>query len=161
MLSILAYLILALAAGACLPTQAGINAHLNLWTRSPVLAAAISFAVGTMALILYALADLSQIGSPHSGPLAGRHRLVRLPLVGMERRFPGSLFRGDNGVFGPQVGRHLDAGVHRRRSDAGIASAGSLRTDRLSGPDRQPVAVDRGGHGRRRRRADPLLLKDR
>ena len=52
MLSILAYLILALAAGACLPTQAGINAHLNLWTRSPVLAAAISFAVGTMALIL-------------------------------------------------------------------------------------------------------------
>jgi transporter family-2 protein len=55
MLSILFYLILALAAGACLPTQAGINAYLNLWTRSPVLAAAISFAVGTMALILYAL----------------------------------------------------------------------------------------------------------
>ncbi|MDZ7579178.1 MAG: DMT family transporter [Deltaproteobacteria bacterium] len=54
--AILFFLVLALAAGACLPTQAGINAHLNLWTRSPVLAAAISFAVGTMVLILYALA---------------------------------------------------------------------------------------------------------
>jgi len=52
---IIFYILLALAAGFCLPTQAGINAQLNLWTRSPVLAATISFAVGTLALILYAV----------------------------------------------------------------------------------------------------------
>jgi bacterial/archaeal transporter family-2 protein len=46
---------LALLAGACLPTQAGINARLNLWTGDPVLAAMISFAVGTLALIGYSL----------------------------------------------------------------------------------------------------------
>ncbi|MGB8426231.1 MAG: DMT family transporter, partial [Desulfobacterales bacterium] len=68
MATILPYLILALAAGACLPTQAGINAQLNLWTRSPVLAAAISFAVGTLALILYAL--VRQIPMPGVGGLS-------------------------------------------------------------------------------------------
>jgi bacterial/archaeal transporter family-2 protein len=50
------YVLMALIAGATLPTQAGINAQLNLWSGSPVLAAAISFAVGTAALILYILA---------------------------------------------------------------------------------------------------------
>ena len=49
------YIVLAIAAGFCLPTQAGINSRLNLWTQSPILAAAISFAVGTAALILYAM----------------------------------------------------------------------------------------------------------
>lgn len=53
--SMLPYILLAVAAGATLPTQAGINAQLNLWTGSAVLAAAISFAVGTLALVLYAL----------------------------------------------------------------------------------------------------------
>lgn len=45
--------LLALAAGVCIPTQAGINAQLSLWARTPVLAATISFAVGTLALVLY------------------------------------------------------------------------------------------------------------
>ena len=48
------YVALAVTAGFCLPTQAGINTRLNLWTQSPVLAAAISFAVGTLALATYA-----------------------------------------------------------------------------------------------------------
>jgi len=48
------YIVLAIAAGFCLPTQAGINSRLNLWTQSPVLAAAISFAVGTLALFTLA-----------------------------------------------------------------------------------------------------------
>lgn len=56
MQALLPYFALALAAGFCLPTQAGINSRLNLWTQSPILAAAISFAVGTLALCLYALA---------------------------------------------------------------------------------------------------------
>ena len=55
MKSFIPYFLLAIAAGFCLPTQAGINAQLNLWTRSPVLSAAVSFGVGTAALILYAV----------------------------------------------------------------------------------------------------------
>lgn len=49
------YVIIALLAGACAPTQAGINAQLRLFTQDPVLAALISFAVGTLALFSYAL----------------------------------------------------------------------------------------------------------
>lgn len=48
-------ILLALVAGFIVPTQAGINAQLSVWTRSPVLAATISFAVGTVALVLYAV----------------------------------------------------------------------------------------------------------
>ena len=48
--------LLALAAGTCIPTQAGINARLSLWTRSPVLAATISFLVGSVVLGGYVLA---------------------------------------------------------------------------------------------------------
>lgn len=46
---------MALLAGISVPTQAGINAQLGLWTRSPVLASTISFMVGTLTLILYSL----------------------------------------------------------------------------------------------------------
>jgi len=48
--------LLALAAGTCIPTQAGINARLSLWARSPILAATISFLVGTVVLTGYILA---------------------------------------------------------------------------------------------------------
>jgi transporter family-2 protein len=48
--------LLALAAGTCIPTQAGINARLSLWARSPALAATISFLVGTVVLTGYVLA---------------------------------------------------------------------------------------------------------
>lgn len=51
----LLYILLALAAGLGMPTQAGINAQLGVWSRSPVSAALISFAVGTVGLGLYAL----------------------------------------------------------------------------------------------------------
>jgi transporter family-2 protein len=53
--SVMLYIVLAIAAGFCLPTQAGINSRLNLWTQSPILAAAISFAVGTLALFTYVI----------------------------------------------------------------------------------------------------------
>ncbi len=49
------YILLALIAGACAPTQAGINSQLRLWTNDPVLAALISFAVGTVALAMYVM----------------------------------------------------------------------------------------------------------
>lgn len=49
------FILMALLAGISVPTQAGINAQLGLWTRSPTIAAAISFVVGTLALIVYIL----------------------------------------------------------------------------------------------------------
>ena len=55
MWSLFPLLLLALVAGFCLPMQAGVNAQLNLITRSSVLTATISFAVGTFALAAYAV----------------------------------------------------------------------------------------------------------
>ncbi|MBW2093830.1 MAG: DMT family transporter [Deltaproteobacteria bacterium] len=49
------YIVLAVLAGFCLPTQAGINAQLSIFTHSSVMAATISFAVGTIALVAYVL----------------------------------------------------------------------------------------------------------
>ncbi len=50
------YIVLVLIAGACAPAQAGINAQLvTLWTRDPAVAALISFAVGTLALMAFVL----------------------------------------------------------------------------------------------------------
>jgi bacterial/archaeal transporter family-2 protein len=51
----LLYILLAFIAGACAPTQAGINSQLRLWTNDPVFASMISFAVGTTALLFYVL----------------------------------------------------------------------------------------------------------
>jgi transporter family-2 protein len=60
---------MALLAGISVPTQAGINAQLGLWTRSPVLAAAISFAVGTLTLIIYTL--VTRIPMPNLANASG------------------------------------------------------------------------------------------
>jgi transporter family-2 protein len=49
------YILLAVVAGACAPTQAGINAQLRIFTEDPATAAFISFAVGTASLFFYAL----------------------------------------------------------------------------------------------------------
>lgn len=54
--NLLLYILLALVAGICIPTQAGINSQLSHWTRSPTLAAGVSFAVGTVCLALYVIA---------------------------------------------------------------------------------------------------------
>lgn len=49
------YVVSALLAGACGPTQAGVNAQLNHWTRDSTITAFISFLVGTIALFAWAL----------------------------------------------------------------------------------------------------------
>lgn len=49
------YLLLALVAGAFMPVQAGVNSQLARWMGHPVLAATISFIVGTLALLIYSL----------------------------------------------------------------------------------------------------------
>jgi bacterial/archaeal transporter family-2 protein len=51
-----AYVLFGVAAGAMLPLQFGINAQLAEWIGSPVRAALVSFAVGTAALLVVALA---------------------------------------------------------------------------------------------------------
>ncbi|WP_461208389.1 DMT family transporter [Desulfocurvus sp. DL9XJH121] len=51
------FILLAVAAGATAPVQAGINAQLQAsWARTPVLASLVSFFVGTVALACYVLA---------------------------------------------------------------------------------------------------------
>ena len=49
-----AYLLLAFAAGAMLPFQAGINAELANWVNGPFRAAFVSFLVGTLVLLVVA-----------------------------------------------------------------------------------------------------------
>ena len=51
-----AYVLFGVAAGAMLPLQFGINAQLAAWVDSPIRAALVSFAVGTAALLVVALA---------------------------------------------------------------------------------------------------------
>ena len=46
------YLLFAVAAGAMLPVQFGVNAQLSHWLASPVRAAFVSFLVGTIALLI-------------------------------------------------------------------------------------------------------------
>ena len=50
----LAFLLLAVVAGAALPFQAGINARLAMFVGGPIRASAISFAVGTLVLVVVA-----------------------------------------------------------------------------------------------------------
>lgn len=50
------YILLAVAAGATAPTQAGINAQLQgTWAQTPAFASLVSFLVGTVALVVYLL----------------------------------------------------------------------------------------------------------
>ena len=50
------YIVFAFLAGFCLPTQAGINAQLTIYSHSSVMSATISFAAGTIGLVAYVLA---------------------------------------------------------------------------------------------------------
>ena len=55
-MAIWGYLLFALAAGAMLPIQFGINAQLATWVGSSVRAALVSFVVGALSLFVVALA---------------------------------------------------------------------------------------------------------
>jgi transporter family-2 protein len=56
------FLLLALVAGAMMPTQAAINNKMAVTVGSPILAAFISFLVGTIALLVYAVATGVPLG---------------------------------------------------------------------------------------------------
>lgn len=62
------YLIIALVGGLALTFQAGVNAQLGVRVGNPVRAAFISFAVGTVALLIFSLAQRSPW--PQVQPLA-------------------------------------------------------------------------------------------
>lgn len=68
---ILFFVLLAIVSGAVLPVQAGLNAKMGRAVGDPVYAALISFVIGSVGLLLYALlakVDLTQIsqsGSVH------------------------------------------------------------------------------------------------
>jgi len=96
MTSLWFYILLALAAGACLPTQAGINAQLNRWTLSPVWTAAISFAVGTAALIVYGLLT--------RGPLTLQGLSAGTPWWVWTGGFLGAFFVSATVVLAPALG---------------------------------------------------------
>jgi bacterial/archaeal transporter family-2 protein len=49
------YYLFAIAAGAMLPIQFGVNAQLATWVGSPLRATLVSFAVGTAVLLVAAL----------------------------------------------------------------------------------------------------------
>src|SRR2546421_12825025 len=59
----IAFLVLAIAAGGALPFQAGINARLATFVGGPIRASAISFAVGTVVLVLLALVAARGVAS--------------------------------------------------------------------------------------------------
>lgn len=63
MSNIYLYLLLAVAAGAMMPTQAAINNRLSTVVASPILAALVSFVVGTIGLFVYAVASGTPIGN--------------------------------------------------------------------------------------------------
>jgi transporter family-2 protein len=65
------YILLALAAGAMMPTQAATNNKMAVVVDSPILSAFISFFVGTVALFVYVLvsgAPLANIASAKEAP---------------------------------------------------------------------------------------------
>jgi transporter family-2 protein len=65
------YILLALAAGAMMPTQAATNNKMALVVGSPILSAFISFLVGTVALFVYVVASgipLANIATAKEAP---------------------------------------------------------------------------------------------
>ena len=96
MVNVIPYILLAVIAGSCLPTQAGINSRLNLWAQSPVLAATISFSVGTLSLMFYVL--VMRI------PIPDTTSLSRYPWWIWTGGFLGAFFVASTVILAPRLG---------------------------------------------------------
>ena len=90
------FIILAVAAGMVMPTQAAVNNKLAGSVGSPILAAFISFAVGTLALLLYILAT----GIPLGNLAAAKNA----PLVAWIGGVLGAFFVASTVVLVPRIG---------------------------------------------------------
>ena len=112
-MEIILFIFFAVLAGFCLPTQAGINAQLTLWTRSPITAATISFAVGTIGLVAYVLAFRIPWPSPSSvsripwwmwtGGLIGAYFVAATIVLIVGGQMLASLVLDQFGLLGYQV----------------------------------------------------------
>jgi bacterial/archaeal transporter family-2 protein len=90
------YVLLALAAGAMMPTQAAINNQLAGYVSSPINAALISFAVGTAGLLLYAL--LSGV------PLGNIVSIRNAPAIAWIGGLLGAFFVASSIILVPRLG---------------------------------------------------------
>ena len=91
------YLLMAMAAGACLPLQVGFNSALARGLENPVSAALVSFAVGTMALLAYVLAMRY--------PVPGLNRAAALPWwIWIGGGFLGAYFVSSAIYLAPRIG---------------------------------------------------------
>ena len=90
------YLLFAVAAGAMLPFQFGINAQLSNWVDSPIRAAFISFLVGTIALLI--------ISAFVRKPLPSLARLGDVPWWVWIGGVLGAFYVGGSIVTAPKLG---------------------------------------------------------
>ena len=90
------FLILAILAGMAMPTQATVNSKLAGYAGSPIMAAFISFAVGTVALFVYMIATGVSFSS--AAPLK------YAPLVVWMGGFLGAFFVSVMATVVPRVG---------------------------------------------------------
>ena len=91
------YLLMARAAGACLPLQVGVNSALARGMENPVSAALVSFAVGTAALLAYVLAMRY--------PIPGLNRAATLPWwIWIGGGFLGAYFVSSAIFLAPRIG---------------------------------------------------------
>ncbi|HEY8369334.1 MAG TPA: DMT family transporter [Thermodesulfobacteriota bacterium] len=96
------FVLVALVAGAGLPLQSGINAQLVRFVGHPVLAALVSFLVGTAALAAYAAASRLPVS------LA---RLAEAPLWAWTGGFIGAAFVAVAAALAPRLGATFFVGV--------------------------------------------------
>src|SRR6266511_1361115 len=97
------YLLFAVAAGAMLPFQFGVNAQLSHWIGSPIRAAFVSFLVGTIALLIVSafvrkpMPSLARLGDVPwwvwIGGLLGAFYVARSSARSSSRRGPGTVCR--------------------------------------------------------------------
>lgn len=87
---------LAILGGFCLPTQAGINAQLSTVTHSSIMAATISFAVGTFGLV--ACVFLFRVSWPSVSTV------VRVPWWMWSGGFIGAFFVATTIILAPRLG---------------------------------------------------------
>lgn len=90
------YMLIALLAGAMMPTQAATNNKMAAFVDSPVLAAFISFLVGTVALLVYVL--LSGI------PLTNLASVRDAPAIAWAGGFLGAFFVAAAVTLVPKLG---------------------------------------------------------
>lgn len=98
------YLLLALAAGAMLPIQAGVNAQLARWTNHAVLAGLISFIVGTIALLAATAALRPALPAP--GAL-----FAQMPWWAWIGGLLGAFFIAASVIIVPKLGAALFVGL--------------------------------------------------